>query len=197
MVDHQFSVYEPILRVPLVVRYPGHFPPGRDDRPVALHDLFPTLLKLAGTTLPAGWSSDAVSLLTPPAQRRRLAEYPAPFELAFDYVERARPGFDRAPWQRALRAYYDGRHKLIWGSDGRHELYDLFADPQESRSLFAEQTELAGRLTADLQTWVGALKRPVTTRPLPELSPEQRRRLSALGYAEEPAEDEPDNDDPP
>ena len=48
MLDHQFSVYEPLMRIPLVVQYPKRFAPGRDPRPVTNLDLFPTLLELAG-----------------------------------------------------------------------------------------------------------------------------------------------------
>ena len=46
VLDHQYSIQEAVLRVPLVVRGPG-FEPGRSGTPVSTADLFPTLLQLS------------------------------------------------------------------------------------------------------------------------------------------------------
>ena len=40
LLDHQFSVYEPLARVPLVLHYPARIERGRDDRHVSNLDLF-------------------------------------------------------------------------------------------------------------------------------------------------------------
>ena len=42
----------------------------------------------------------------------------------------------------SLRSVFDGRHHLIVGSDGRKELYDLTADPGESRNLASDAGDL-------------------------------------------------------
>ena len=65
MLDHQYSLYQPLLRVPLVIHHPGRIEPGRDPRPVVNFDLFPTLLELVGLAAPEGSGSQAVSLLSP------------------------------------------------------------------------------------------------------------------------------------
>jgi hypothetical protein len=147
------------------------------------------LLELAGIDAPTRLSSEAVSLLAPQAQRKRLAECPAPASDRFEIVAKVTPEFDPTPWNRSLRAYYDGRLKLIWGSDGRHELYDVASDPTESRDLTGEQSMLASRLTSELEAWVQTLERAVASQPIPELSPEQMQRLKALGYTGTPAND--------
>ncbi len=53
--DHKMSVFQELLKVPLVVRYPGRVRAGqRITEPVMLQDLFPTLLGLAGIPLEEG-----------------------------------------------------------------------------------------------------------------------------------------------
>jgi arylsulfatase A-like enzyme len=79
LLDHQYSLYQPLVRVPLVLHAPGRVEPGVSDRPVMALDLYPTLLELAGLPLPAGEQSQARSLLDPAPDRARLAEYPAVF----------------------------------------------------------------------------------------------------------------------
>jgi arylsulfatase A-like enzyme len=202
MFDHQLSVYESLMRVPLVIWSPGRVTPGRDRRPVMLQDLFPTILELAGVEPPSGPYSEAVSLLTPLEQRSRIGECPAPPADPYSSVKRVAPDFDPSPWNRTLRAFYEGRYKLIWGSDGRHELYDIVADPEETRGLHQQQPETVSRLAAELETRIQKLKRAVDTQPAPRLSPEQLSRLEALGYvggsdeSVEPNEQEKPDDKP-
>jgi arylsulfatase A-like enzyme len=183
MLDHQYSVYQPVLRVPLIVRYPARFAPGRDRRPVVNFDLFPTLLEVAGIEPPADQRSRATSLLQARQERERFAEDPAAFQVAIATVAAHHPKWDPKPWGRELRALVDGRHKLIWGSDGRGELFDLAADPLERVNLLERQTELAAGLREALETYHRSLRSCVGgSTPPPELSPEQIERLQTLGY---------------
>jgi arylsulfatase A-like enzyme len=183
MLDHQYSVYEPLLRVPLVVHDPQRFAPGRDARPVSTLDLFPTLLELAEAPAPAGLRSHAVSLLDPPGERTRFAEDPAPARTPVTMVRQAHPEWDPAPWLHELQALVAGPDKLIAGSDGSRELYDLASDPLERDDQLGARAELAARLQRALDEHVAALERcrPAAERP-PELTPEQIERLKALGY---------------
>lgn len=182
MLDHQFSVYEPLMRVPLVVHYPKRFAPGRDTRPITNLDLFPTLLELAGIQPPT--PTKGVSLLHARDQRQRLGECPHPMYGTLRKVLKARPDFDPRPWQRSLRAFYHEPYKFIQASDGRHELYNLVDDPGESRNLIGEQPELARRLDAELRAYLGAPRSGdgQPSPPLPELTPEERQGLEDIGY---------------
>ena len=193
LLDHQYSVYEPLLRVPLVLWYPGHVEPGRESRPVVLFDLFPTLLSLAGLDAPAGLNSEAVSLLTPRTRRPRLAEYPAAFRGAFEAVWSVNPKLDLSRWDRSLRAYYRGDYKFIWGSDGRNELYNIAVDPTESNNLVLAEPDVASRLAAELEALVSSLEpADASHQALPTLPADHVERLRALGYVgPAPSESQP------
>jgi arylsulfatase A-like enzyme len=54
--EHGKTVYPELTRVPLVIAAPGRLPAGhREQMPVQLHDLYPTILALTGAAKPA-WS---------------------------------------------------------------------------------------------------------------------------------------------
>lgn len=184
MLDHQFSVYEELLRVPLIIHDPRHFAPGRETRPVSTIDLFPTLLELAGVPAAELPQSSAISLLRPLQRRERLAEYPTANKEAIRDVKRAREyrDFDPTPWDRGLRAFYSTPWKLIQGSDGRHELYNLADDPRESRNLLVERADIAADMESRLATLLRSLhERGQREAPTPAID-EQTNLLRGLGY---------------
>ena len=182
MLDHQFSVYEPLMRIPLVVHYPQRFSVGRDARPVTNLDLFPTLLELVGVAPTVRTTGE--NLLRARESRPRLCECPQPMLGALKKALRRHPAFNPTPWKRSLRAYYDGPYKFIQGSDGRHELYKLDEDPEEARNLLHEQPEVAKRLEAALQEYLGRLQafKMQTRNPQVILSLEEQQQLEDLGY---------------
>jgi arylsulfatase A-like enzyme len=184
MLDHQYSLYQALLRVPLVVHYPPRFAPGRDPRPVVNFDIVPTLLELAGLDPPEGDAPHPHSLLAPAEQRLRLAEEPASSRIGIDQVRQQHPDWDPSPYQRRLRALSDGRYKYIWGSDGREELYDLAEDPLEARAMNEAGDELR-RLRGSLERLEASLAPcapPGPTPPSPAPSGEQQELLKSLGY---------------
>jgi arylsulfatase A-like enzyme len=187
MLDHQYSVYQTVLHVPLVVRAPGRLAPGRDSSPVMSFDLFPTLLNLTGIAPPPGLRSHAVSLLSPQRDRVRFAEEPATPDVGIAQVLSQHPGWDPTPFRRRLRTLVVGTHKLIWRSDGRRELYDLAADPLETRDLIRDQPELAAQLGTQLDRYFETLERcqPPSQPHKRQLSAEQIELLQGLGYLEE------------
>jgi arylsulfatase A-like enzyme len=190
MLDHQYSLYQTVLRVPLIVRAPGRLAPGREERPVMSFDLFPTLLELTGIAAPSDLRSAAVSLLAPQRGRVRFAEDPSTPGIGIAHVLSLHPGWDPRPFQRRLRTLVAGDHKLIWGSDGRRELYDLKADPLEARNLVEEQPQLAARLETDLDRYFDALQHctmPALPHHKRQLTPEQQELLKGLGYLDDDA----------
>ncbi|MGQ0721291.1 MAG: sulfatase family protein [Candidatus Eiseniibacteriota bacterium] len=185
-VSHMLALNEALIRVPLAVRPPGGDRAGtvRDDR-VQLADLFPTILAAAGVAPPASPmpTYDLLSEKVPPS-RPVLAEYYYPEQVLHFLPDRAAEAEAMQPYLRRIRALVDGNHKLVWGSDGRHELYDLTADPTERANLAdAEPTrvaELVGKLTAIIAPF--DRPRVEETPAAAPVDPKIEEQLRALGY---------------
>lgn len=195
MLDHQYSIHQVLLHVPLIVHYPARFAPGRDDTPVMNFDLFPTLLELAGVALPPDQPVHARSLLHASDGRIRLAEDPSGSTSGLKDVMPLHPGWDPTPWLRTQRALHDGGWKFVWRSAGAPALYDVERDPEEQHDLFAEPSERTRRET--LRRTLAQTYPPLTpcrgddrrTR----ISPQERELLESLGYVV----DEPEEADDP
>jgi arylsulfatase A-like enzyme len=188
LVDHVFNLYEVNVRVPLVVRHPAAFPRARRDEPVQVHDLFPTILGLAGARVPDHQGLDLTGAIDP--QRPLFLSYGHPLQ-AFGAigVEGSRsPLLD--PYRRRLYALRAGDHKLIVGDDGREELYDLARDPDEDEDLAGTPAgdALIDGLRTELRELAARYRRigPVPAAPAggAALDAETLEALRDLGYAE-------------
>jgi arylsulfatase A-like enzyme len=181
--DHKLNVFEELLRIPLVVRYPASVRAGQRVRePVMLQDLFPTLLGLAripvqggsaggpgpreSVVLPgiAGLASDAVRAT--PGSGSGGPVLASEFARPIQFLENIQQRFPEATigrWDRALVAYRRGSEKLHWASDGRHQLFDLAGDPGETIDLAARHPDRVAALAAEVESW---LRRPSARPPL-------------------------------
>jgi arylsulfatase A-like enzyme len=182
MWNHQYALYEELLRVPLILHGPGRVAPGRDPRPVMNLDLFRTVLELAGSEVP-GPGAKGVSLLAPAESRVRLSEYTHPAGLFLELVKRKHPDFHEASFDRSLRALQSGDLKYIWASDGRHELYDLGSDPGEGDDLAGERRAQAERLDQELRRLTAAGSAAEGAAEAAQFDGQTRVMLEALGYA--------------
>lgn len=131
-------------RVPFIVRWPSVVTPGRtSDAVVGSIDLMATLADILDDPLPPNAGEDSVSLMP----LLRAAEGPAREAL----VHQSNSG---------VLAIRSGRWKLICGPgsgdpDGSPErLYDLAADPGETRDIAAEQPAEVERLGELLKRYV-------------------------------------------
>ena len=181
MFDHQSTLYEPVLRVPLVLWHPESLSPARRSDPVMNFDLFPTLLELADVQHTSERPLSARSLLEPDPERTRLAQEPESESSAVRTMRRLHPGWDPAPWLRSQRALYRGRYKWIAPSTGDEELYDLERDPAEARNLAALREIDASILRATLAQLESELS-PCTEGAVPSVSERDRALLEMLGY---------------
>jgi arylsulfatase A-like enzyme len=122
--------YEPAVRVPLIVSWPGRVVPRRSRALVELTDLAPTLLEAVG--LPRGPGMQGLSLwplLSAPDAPDRHRE-----DVYSEY-------YNAMPWHRdptaQLTMLRTQRHKIVVDhSHAAGELYDLAADPGEHRNLW-------------------------------------------------------------
>jgi arylsulfatase A-like enzyme/Tfp pilus assembly protein PilF len=154
---HGFFLYQPTLRIPMIVAGPGVSAGRRADGLARTADVMPTVLRLAGLDVPAGL--DGVDALGARA-RESYAETIYPQTLGWS----------------ALHAYRVGSMKFV--AAPRPELYDLAADPGEATNLAASRPAEAERLAASL-----AAMRAREVAAAPRASdPEVAERLRALGY---------------
>jgi arylsulfatase A-like enzyme len=134
------TLYQEIVRVPLIVRGPAWIEGGRSvETPISLVDLMPTILESVGAPLPAEAGGRS---LMPALRGERLEIEPVYSESLYRcYCE----------W-KALRL---GSSKLVYDLDrDRLELYDLYGDPTEQYDLARERVEEAQEMLHQLQHWM-------------------------------------------
>lgn len=183
LLDHQYALNQALVRVPLVVRYPARFTPGRDRSPVMSMDLFPTLLELAGVPVPELGVRHAQSLLAPKASRVRISDYQRPFSKPLAAVRKEYPTLDIARFESGLMSCTEaGRWKLVQQLGGPAALYDLEQDPGERVDVSGQNPEVAQRLREGL----GRLLRSVRPIGAPtegaDRDAEHKKMLEMLGY---------------
>jgi len=184
--EHYFSLHETTIKIPMMIHYPALFEPGAEDvEPTQLTDLFPTLMTVLD--LDPGKAQGA-DLLAPGARNNRplLCEFYWPSHALHTYGD----DWDEAAlnrWKRHLKAVIYGSDKLIWASDGEHELYDLAEDPEERQNLIAspEMAPKVDALTSLIDSLIARYRMEAAGNVKPggpELDEETMEALKALGY---------------
>jgi arylsulfatase A-like enzyme len=184
--EHRWSMYEPLLHVPLVIWYPEKMPAGRVSERVNTIDLYATLVELAG--LEEVGPTFSTSLV----DRRRFdpfvfSQMLDPFASQLQSVQDAYPDDDLSRWARTYCAVYEGDHKLVVSSDGQHELYDLAQDPGELTERSAQDAARRASLLQALDAFEEKLPAYDPGLRTPEDTPkrarsEEKAMLELLGY---------------
>lgn len=147
--EHRFYdkrlMYEPSIRIPLMIRYPRRIRAGTSSERMALNlDLAPTLLDLTHAAPQAHFQGRSLmQLVTDPG---------APWRADWLYEYYEFPGNQQV---RPCRGVRTERHKYIhyFTAPEEFELYDLATDPQEIHNLYGEQihADLVRSLSARLE----------------------------------------------
>jgi arylsulfatase A-like enzyme len=179
---HDFTLYDELLRVPLMLRAPG-IAPGEDFSAVSLIDVMPTICALA--RLDCGVRLEGLRL-----PRTGLEDDRARFEERTIYAASspARARY-RCPWlpvpgvEGRLTMALRGQRKLIRRpipGGATYEAYDLDEDPSEAHDRFDSNT--GHPLAAGLDEWsVSSLGPASAPHGLPR---GVTRELRELGYLE-------------
>lgn len=169
-IGHSQSLYEELVHVPMVVRWPAGIPGGRvEDGTVSIVDLFPSLIDLAGLERPKH------------LQGRSLA----PFLIGQKPLKDQPVFLQLMPPKPHLLAIRQGQWKLIFPQDngGTPQLYDLLEDPGEHHDLAAEHGRRVRRYQGQLDRWFASLPPPPELETA-ALSEQQIEELRALGYVQ-------------
>ncbi len=192
-VGHGHSVYEELLHVPFIVRWPG-VPPRRVRAPVSLADVVPTVLEALGVEAPEEVSGRSLLPL--------LRGEPE-----------GRPHVSVSGFQDGWRVVQLAEHKLAVRSGRDFRYFDLRSDPDEQEAMGLSERPLAvtwlrALLGAELYRHLGwdrrgapevsagsegrprSAGRPRRGRPAPavheaertDIDPQTEAQLRALGY---------------
>ncbi|MGB0742991.1 MAG: sulfatase-like hydrolase/transferase, partial [Opitutales bacterium] len=167
-------LYEGGVRVPTIVWQPGHFEGGQwSDAVIDCTDFLPTVAEMTGNAAPEDLDGRSMlDLLRNPQSKgpERTLYWHYPFNVIVKHPDHGKPLSPHS----AIRV---GDYKLIWNWHGRLELYNIPADPTESKNLAQEKPELTSKLHQQLKNW---LNTNVSKRYFPRLasdfkeSPEQQ-----------------------
>jgi arylsulfatase len=166
---HSNSLYQQLLHVPLIVKYPGQQRGEVVRDRVDTIDVLPTIMRALGDDCRSCEGRALQSVGTTPA-RPSYAYLMAHHEV--------RP---------VLRSVLSDGWKLIFAEqkDGKvtEELYDVAADPQEGEDQRLARADIASRLARLLETYE-AEAGPTPAADTIELGPAETQRLRALGYVQ-------------
>lgn len=183
--------YDCLIRVPLIVSWPGRVPEGaREASPVNLVDLVPTLLRLQGLPVPREMQGEPLPTVTDaPPREATVSEYGAGgAPCTLDDLDQLPEAHGLAASQATLRwREAEGRRKAV--RTHRHtyvtdpmgdvdELYDHETDPFELRNLAGDPAhgDIVRTMREHLLAWSLRTEDAVPV-PLPETAPD----LGAFG----------------
>lgn len=173
--QHGRTLYAEVLDIPLVVFSADRWPEAtRVKRRVSLTDVAPTFLELAGQRAAAEHVGRSLV----------AEETTGSSDLIYSQLVREEDPTGKVRGRSEMRAIIGPRFKLVVRDEDAGELFDLAADPHESRDVSSDHPDTVDRLGRAFDTVVQeSPKHPPGTARV-SLSPKQVKKLKALGYAE-------------
>jgi arylsulfatase A-like enzyme len=142
--DHH-GIYDNVLHVPLIIRYPGKVPAGRRVAGFSQHkDLVPTLLNLADIDA-TRFTFEGRNLL--PLMRGEVPSYESEFYIT-ECTWMRKHGWRTPQWKliRALEPDFHFKPEV--------ELYNLVDDPEENNNLAEREPRMVEALTERMNAWI-------------------------------------------
>ncbi len=174
LIDHGNSLDQGATRIPFIVKFPGQNLGRVVESPVSLVDVFSTIARAGGVQSNVRDAGVNLAEGDPGSERTIVLEsYPV------RHFAKENPRLTRME-----RAIVRGRWKLIESNRGRRDLFDIAADPAETKNLWSTRMDVAWELHRRLREWTVAANsmRPPSTQSTPD--PKRRLNLKALGYAQ-------------
>jgi arylsulfatase A-like enzyme len=170
LLGHGISADQDQVNVPLIVKYPGQGQKQVVESRVGHTDILPTILEVTGVALPKFMQGFGLRGGAGTANRRIVSEsFPQAALMKLD------PKFSRTE-----RALFEENFKFIDSTAGKRELYDLAADPGESKDLCSAEGARCSRMQEELDAWVSGI--PKHTGPARKIDSQTLERLRSLGY---------------
>jgi arylsulfatase A-like enzyme/Flp pilus assembly protein TadD len=171
--EHGFFVYNSTVHVPLIIKPQRSSPlkPRQVDPPVETISIGPTLLQMAGIQDAIHSQFQAGSLVALMSHGRAPEDRAAYAETFYPLAS-----FGWSPLRSVQTAHYQYVEAPI------PELYDLEADPKQSKNLFAVQAGRAETLRSKLDELTQRHPPPDLADAGQARSPEEIEKLRSLGY---------------
>lgn len=150
-------LYEGGIRVPMIVRWPGHVKPStRTSTPVITMDIHATILEAANLKADPTNTPDGISLMPMLRDESKLKRD----SIYFHY-----PNYAFHKGNRMASAIRSGDYKLLkfYDSDSV-ELYDLKKDISESQNIAEEMPNKAKQLQSKLEAWLSGTNASIPQR---------------------------------
>jgi choline-sulfatase len=148
-------LYEPIIRVPLLIYEPGQNSRNDIHVPSSCVDLLPTIMNLKRQPVP-NWCEGRV--LPPFCTSAGMDDRSV-------FVIEAKSNPKRRPLEKGTIAMIKGKYKLIWyfgykGFEDTFEMYDLENDPEELNDIASLRSSLAHELQHELVRKLEEVNKP-------------------------------------
>jgi arylsulfatase A-like enzyme/tetratricopeptide (TPR) repeat protein len=166
--DHGLLLYQTTARAPLIIAHPSIKEGIRRPEVVSLVDILPTVAETIGLPVPEVVQGQSLWPLL--GGTGTFEERPVYAETHYPKLH-----FGWSP----LTALQDRQFQLIQSSEP--ELYDLEHDPQQKQNLFHTHSDVAQRMTDELEAMIARLSRgAMEASSTPDA--ETIAKLAALGY---------------
>jgi len=163
---HSYSIYGELVNIPLIIRYPRLFKPGKDKKYVQHVDIYPTILdilnidtdhlKLEGKSILSGKFLD----------RKILSEY-------------LRKNKGKSP----QRGMIIDKWKLIKNINKKnYELYNSKTDILDKNNLLKSNIKELEKLKSKMNFWVKNILKDKKTSKKKKLDPKLKKKMKSLGY---------------
>ncbi|MBI3666938.1 MAG: sulfatase [Acidobacteria bacterium] len=164
------SVYQDLVHVPLLIRYPNRHQKAVMKDVVSLVDIMPTALDVLGLEIPKDIDGQSLRKQNEGSSKIVISEsFPEAGLIA------SHPRFHRVE-----RALFAGSLKFIYSTAGKRELYDLSQDPNETTNLYSAKRGVSREMEAKLNEWLRGVRAEYPTPS--QLDKETLDRLRSLGY---------------
>lgn len=183
---HAFCLYEPLIRVPLIIRYPPWFKEDhRSNELVQTNDLVPTILHGLGLDWKYIDEHQGQSFFDRSKRNATLTESfnPEPMIDRWLLRNRSLEKSDFDIFMRDLVAYRSLTEKYISASDKKDEFYNLKTDPFEEQNLYKNDDGPVLNCQKSLKNWIESLKPHVANDTQPAFDKDTWEKMKTLGYA--------------
>ncbi len=179
---HGRNLYEETLRVPMALVWPGHVASEDVRAPALTIDLAPTVLRLCGIAVPAGFDGFDWSMVLrggpPPLKRVTTYQAHKGAVIGDRHADLARRG-----GLLEVGILKQGRMEIVRVENSHRSVFDLDADRRERASLVPLKSRPSDELAGWMRSVTAGLSSLDGDEP-PPVDDETARQLRSLGYVE-------------